>query len=533
MHMATSLVNLDALIPREDFENVEGTADWPSIERLPIRDLEKKTFFYNAVRKPDFQRETANWSPEKITDFVQTFLDGDLIPAIILWKSGKNIFVIDGAHRLSALIAWVQDDYGDGRESRSFFENNIPTEQQAAAEATRRLIRRRLGTYAEYTTAEEHPAQSRPEVLARARRLASLALQLQWVSGDAKKAEASFFKINQEATPIDATELRILQSRNAPNALAARAIIRGGTGHKYWQKFDDEKRLEIEILAEEIHNNLFKPPLNLPLKTLDIPIAGRGYSARTLPLIFDLVNLANDEKVVDATRGKTPPVVVVDDDGASTIRYLKNTRRTTYRISGVNAASLGLHPAVYFYSLNGRYQPTAFLAVVSLIRDLERRDAFIQFTNVRRRFEDFILTHKTFPNQVALKFGSGVKGYERLKNIYDHVLGQLKVGTSDSEIERSLLANRQFDFLVMNPAEGSQRRKVFDSETKSAVFLKQALEQPLRCRICNCLIHENSITVDHIVRKADGGIAVVDNGQLAHPFCNTGYKESQHATVSA
>lgn len=165
--MATSPVNLDALIPREDFEVPpdEAVGEWATVQTIQIRDLEKKTFFYNALRKPDFQRETANWSPDKIQDFVRTFLDGDLIPAIILWKSGKNIFVIDGAHRLSALIAWVQNDFGDGKESREFFENKIPREQQSAAEATRRLIKQRLGTYDEHTTAVDHAEQSRPEVV--------------------------------------------------------------------------------------------------------------------------------------------------------------------------------------------------------------------------------------------------------------------------------------------------------------------------------------------------------------------------------
>jgi hypothetical protein len=97
--MATNVVNLDALIPREDFA-VVGGRDWPKPDRISISELRPTGFFYNQLRKPDFQRETANWSPEKIEDFVKTFLEGDLIPAIILWSAGETIFVIDGAHRL-------------------------------------------------------------------------------------------------------------------------------------------------------------------------------------------------------------------------------------------------------------------------------------------------------------------------------------------------------------------------------------------------------------------------------------------------
>ncbi len=80
--MPTHLVNLDAMIPRLDFE-VRDEESFPPIQTIQIRNLEA-SFFYNALRKPDFQRETSSWSPLKICEFVRTFIDGDLIPAIIL-----------------------------------------------------------------------------------------------------------------------------------------------------------------------------------------------------------------------------------------------------------------------------------------------------------------------------------------------------------------------------------------------------------------------------------------------------------------
>ncbi|HMO20558.1 MAG TPA: HNH endonuclease signature motif containing protein [Candidatus Melainabacteria bacterium] len=42
--------------------------------------------------------------------------------------------------------------------------------------------------------------------------------------------------------------------------------------------------------------------------------------------------------------------------------------------------------------------------------------------------------------------------------------------------------------------------------------------------MCGGAIHLNSITIDHIVRKSDGGLGVSDNGQIAHPFCNSTVK---------
>jgi hypothetical protein len=355
--MPTNLVNLDALIPREDFDVADEVTQFQTTDAIKISDLEKTAFFYSALRKPDFQRETANWSPETICDFVCTFLNGDLIPAIILWQSKSNVFVIDGGHRLSALIAWVHDDYGDGKLSGEFFQSRIPADQRKGADKTRALVKKAVGTYVEHQLAVQHADQAREEIRLRAKRMGSLGLSLQWVRGDSDKAEASFFKINQQAVPIDPTELRILKARKFANALAARAIIRSGTGHKYWAKFEQEKRDEIEKLAKEINIDLFTPELETPVKTLDLPVAGKGYSAQTLPLIFELVNLANDlitdrktanERKKAATAESGPPAKgsTIDVDGDQTIQFLKNARRIVYRISSDHPSSLGLHPIV-------------------------------------------------------------------------------------------------------------------------------------------------------------------------------------------
>src|SRR4051812_44376584 len=96
-----NVVNLDALIPRADLfeQSVPGKLD----QNLRIADLEPGTT-YGLLRKPDFQRETANWSPQQVVGLIQTFCESDIIPSIILWENGTSLFVVDGAHRLSALI---------------------------------------------------------------------------------------------------------------------------------------------------------------------------------------------------------------------------------------------------------------------------------------------------------------------------------------------------------------------------------------------------------------------------------------------
>lgn len=82
--MAGQKVNLDALIPREDFESGTGAAGGSDRDRISLSDLEASAFFAGTLRKPDFQRETTHWGPPAVVDLVRAFLEGHLIPAVIL-----------------------------------------------------------------------------------------------------------------------------------------------------------------------------------------------------------------------------------------------------------------------------------------------------------------------------------------------------------------------------------------------------------------------------------------------------------------
>ncbi len=165
----TPVVNLDALIPREDFEVMGDGEQAPRKPSVQINDLESDAFFYGALRKPDFQRETAEWDPKRVVGLIRTFIDDQLIPAVILWQNKELLFVIDGSHRLSALIAWVQNDYGDGPRSREFFNHTIPDDQLAVAKRTRELVETEFGSYKNHRDAIANPAQYGPDIVARAR----------------------------------------------------------------------------------------------------------------------------------------------------------------------------------------------------------------------------------------------------------------------------------------------------------------------------------------------------------------------------
>ena len=132
-------VNLDAMIPREDFALTEEEFAIDLFPGFPISNLASDAPILKLLRKPDFQRETNHWTPNQITTFVASFLDNEVIPSLILWKSPNLIFVIDGGHRLSALRAWMEDDYGDGAISLQFYKGEISDEQRRLARRARKL----------------------------------------------------------------------------------------------------------------------------------------------------------------------------------------------------------------------------------------------------------------------------------------------------------------------------------------------------------------------------------------------------------
>jgi hypothetical protein len=512
-------VNLDALIPREDFAIGENPNPGTRKDRLSIEDLKADSFFFTNLRKPDFQRETNEWESPKVANFIESFVNGDLVPAIILWKSKSGyLFVIDGSHRLSSLAAWMNDDYGDGLISRNFYDGALPRDQQKIADSTRKLVKKRVGSYEDLKVALNAPQKFGSEIVARAKNLAALAIQLQWVEGDARKAESSFFKINQQAAPIDKTELIILESRKKPNCIAARALIHGGRGHKWWAGFDGPAQKKIEELACEINNMLFTPALEKPIKTLDLPVAGKNYSSHTLPLILEFVNIVNG--ISQDFKN------MLDDDltGEKTSDCLQNVRRVVRRINSMHPSSLGLHPRVYFYSTEGNFKVASFLATIAFIMDLEKSERFNEFTSIRSSFEQCLLDYDYIIQQIGRHYRSANKAAPAIKDFMINIMNSFLQNKSQLDAIAVVQAAEAFKFLIIQTTKPPVTNPEFSSEVKSAVFLRDTTGSIARCSICNAFMHKNAITVDHIQRKSEGGPGDTDNAALAHPYCNTTYK---------
>ena len=509
-------VNLDALISREDFEVIETNSRVSSFnQNVSVKDLEIGEFFYAGLRKPDFQRETSDWTDDQLCEFIQSFIDGDLIPAVILWNSGPYNFVIDGAHRLGALIAWINDDYGDGVISQKFFNNEIDEEQRDIAIKTKQKIRNTVKPYSEYKKAIADSSGSDRDVLEKALSLGRTSIQLQWVTGGAEKAELSFFKINQKASKINDTEIELLKSRRKAFAIASRAIIRAGTGHQYWSKFAAEVMTEIEDIAKEVNGLIFQPKITGAIRTLDLPLVKKHNSPQTNSFIFDLVKKCSNIP-------KNTSNLEDDVDGKLTIMYLKNVRKFLRRINSLHPSSLGLHPLVYFYNKRGNHIYSAILAWVDTAKEIEKTPQSLKaFNHIRHDFEKFMLKYKHFISGINAKYGSGTKSYKHIAKVNLLIITQLQKHEPESYIVDMIIS--EYPFLSKDD-EIKITSVRFSTDVKSQIYIQETLPKSSTCSHCQGFIHQNSISFDHIIRKQDGGNGSVQNGALMHPYCNTSAK---------
>lgn len=509
--------DLDAMIPRADFAIEEQPHALDLMSDFPISHLAKDAPVRKLLRKPDFQRETNHWSPDQVATFIASFVDSEVIPSLILWKAPRYIFVIDGGHRLSALRAWMEDDYGDRSISQDFYKPDIPKIQKEMAAKTRKLVEARVGRYS--TLINLVDSQSAPEqIRKRAQVLVTRALPLQWITGDAKVAETSFFKINSQGTPLDDTEKMLISNRHKPLAISARAILRAGTGHKYWSGFSEDCMKKIERVTHEFNERIFEPEASEPLKTLELPLGGSVSPVDALGLLIDFLTIAGtrekDGKLIDEYED--------DVDGSATVNVLKNGLQVLNRMAGNQAASLGLHPAVYFYNERGKYSRFLFLGLTAAIQDaLRNNDAgfFKNFTTARNRVEQFLVDNKSLIGIILQNLSKGQR-VPKMKDLFEFLVGELKDPKKIVKVEDAIvrlgLRGRIVDI------NSIQTTPDISDDTKSMVYVREAIKTALRCPVCQGILDpKKSVSYDHIEPKRKGGTGDHTNVQLAHPYCNT------------
>ncbi|UDF03285.1 DUF262 domain-containing protein [Asticcacaulis sp. AND118] len=530
--MATNVI-LDAMISRADFwqnndhNAVEGSLTATKASSITFENLQASSNFVLSLRKPDFQRETNQWSVSQAVGFIQSFLDGELVPSVILWQSSDGfVFAIDGAHRLSALRAWIEDDYGDGVSSIAFYKGEISDEQKKTAKKLRDRVERVVGSYKslkDKLAARRSGTEVSFDKITnnRLKNLTSRQLDLQWVDGDAEVAEVSFFKINTQGTALNKTEEELLRNRSRSHAIAARCIVRAGSGHKYWSKFSSDNQKKIENLSQEINTLIFKPELQAPVKSLQLPLGGPSTPLDALSLLLKLLSITDGNHQKKVLLLKDSPV---DDDGTETINTLKKCISTLRWITGHDKASLGLHPAIYFYSERGKHTPELFYGTCYLFKrklDSNDKDFFKKFSLCRENLESFLIANKSVISSMLVYTGSNART-ERVASMLEYLVGTFhnnETPTLEGLAEEFKVRGRIID--IRAKVESVE----FSDEAKSEMFISQYLPTAPKCPICRGYIEPAlSCSYDHLVRREDGGSGEPGNGQISHPYCNHGLK---------
>lgn len=513
-------VNLDAMIPRADFGEQGGVFTHQQFKDFPLLHLEDASPILKMLRKPDFQRETNHWTPDQVKTFVSSFVDGELIPALILWRSAQHVFVIDGGHRLSVLRAWINNDYGDGPISIAYYGlNGISEEQRRAAERARRLIEKSVGRYSDLkglvnaSDLEEKQQFRVANVLTRA-------LDLQWVEGTPDVAETSFFKINSQGTRLDDVEEMLLRNRTKAIAIASRAILRAGTGNKYWSRFPADKQTQIVKAAKEFHELLFDPEADLHVRTIELPIGGTVSPVNALALLIDFLTIASGTQAQARNIAKDPP----DTDGSDTIKVLKLSMDIGGRLAGNNGESLGLHPAVYFYNERGVYTRHLFLGMCRLIAEAVRNNDsnfFKKFTKVRKDLEEWLIENKSLIGQAFANVNRDARVF-RVRDMLATLIARFNKGGAFTV--EDVFASIGLEGRIVDVRAATTSKKVSES-TKAALAIEAGLKAAPRCPICGGFLYpKKSVSYDHDVRVKDGGTGAKQNVRMTHPYCNTGVK---------
>ena len=350
---------------------------------------------------------------------------------------------------------------------------------------------------------------------------------MQWVGGDAKTAESSFFKINVSATILDDTELSLLRARRKPHAIGPRALIHAGRGHKFWSEFPSAAQKDTEQLAQDINDILFKPILEDPIKTVELPVAGHSYSTHSFQMLLDLVNLVNDISPAmwmqqRAVKKKTEAIsqIADDSDGSSTIKYLRAVKHAALLITGNKAGSLGLHPVVYFYGVTGKFHPAALLAAIKFFSALERNNRLVDFTLHRYLFEEFLVSHRHFINELSHSKGSRLRPVESFISMYEIVLSQVKKQVHNPQILEALHQDLRLKDLRELQEDDQKYRQKFSRDAKSSTYLTLAIDSPIRCAVCNARMHSRSMSADHGLKQELGGQGNPENLRWTHFYCN-------------
>ncbi|MEW6211023.1 MAG: DUF262 domain-containing protein, partial [Acidobacteriota bacterium] len=479
------------------------------------------------LRKPDFQRATWSWSPEDCVELLEAVLNDQVVPSVIMWLGEDGTkFVLDGGHRISVLLAWIKDDWGDCLPAGHFKDDSLELASKDAALRVRELLAERgIGTFEEYLQAERRfrdlEKQGRNPVIemestsyqyaTKVRRWASAetGFPVLWVKGDYKTAEQSFLKINKTGRQLSKWETKLVENRTSSMARAVMSIAEFQQASRFWPLNDEEVRNSKDLsekaqaiiqIVDELHELLFLPIYETPIKQPIQPLVATPFTKpETKPAIVAEIltiteglkgRLTETERLIQKDNGAPPSVLIPNG-----LNLLKHAKDDILNVYGNNPRSLLLMPLVYFYSDQGRYIRSLLYGMLYWINyGSPNKDVFnrkILFSIHRQAFERILIEHKEeIIRRITRRIGSGSEVTYQTAGYFHGLLKLLIKHNDQTESDefksdhKDLIENLGKPNGKAFPQKQESVSRVFTQTQKTIVNVKEYLAMFPKCEIC-------------------------------------------------
>ena len=553
--MNKTFVYLDHHILRDSLlyergEGREGEAR-KYAQTLTIRDLgDTRRRTRTLLRKPDFQRATCAWSPEECVDLLEAVIMEQVVPSVIMWldPEGRQ-YVLDGGHRISVLLAWITDDWGDGPKVSDLLDDDLTISGRCAAQEVRALLQsshRGIGSYQEHLAAAEKfrtledQQQNPKDHLTNAEMLMAnrcrswdsvdVGFPILWVRGDYRVAEESFLKINKTGQRLTEWETALVENRTSGFARLVMSISRSDRAPHCWPTGDlttaDAAKLPvIAVKARAIRDRLFEFPYCCPTKDQRQPLLGvpQGrpdlvptYIAELITVVEGRRGVTSDTKAL-LERGKDKDSRAVVTEG---FRLATDTCDALDHIYGPSLKSLAVDTLVYFYSADGRCVRALMYGFLHWIISGTEANVFdrkLLFTVYRKPLESVLTNYKqTIVKRFSRRVGSGGEVTLQVGRYLNGLVSLLVSTGGDLEGE--------FDQRHEDVLEGTKsHERTPENRQGQARFASRQRRVPVAAVISRCEICGGSLSSEPH-KKAE---LVVDGEETAqqavtmHPFCKT------------
>jgi hypothetical protein len=551
--MAT--VYLDHIIPRESLRYIdnaynpeESQVDSASRTDFRLRDLSEDWF--QRLRKPDFQRETNSWSPEECVDFLDSLVNKLVIPGIIIWRSDDSglLFVIDGAHRLSVIRAWMLDDWGEN--NNKCYNNLFQDEIQKTADQTRRHVQHEIGSFIDHIAASNVckkliEAGKAPKLEMPPRQFSQskfynyiqegAPIPTQWIHGTYEAAEKSFLKINKGGQKLNKFEQSLIEFRNGPYARIAMSIINKGNSGHYWPDKDLDDTLSgivngFDELSSTIHNILFVPPFDGDIVDLNQPLV-MSKPTQQYEDALELLALVSENKFLNSDDSKKEllqqladaqaPIII---DNANTILKLVLDRLSQLLGDNINNKSLSIVPAIYTYNHQGIYSKNLLYAFIYWLfcKKDQIQNKKLALSAIRGKFEAILIEYKSSITNIASTKGGNFKSTKEIASIINSIICRLVHNINNGIEGKESLDNVAEHFGFHKSQTKINKSRVASKTQKNQINLEQLYENSTRCQICHGVINlKLGKQYDHFFKKySEIKQTSIDNMKPVHPFCN-------------